>query len=118
MISKFPGIALLVAAILLKTDVSYAASEPKPKPPIGIKLPEDRLTLMAGNHLGATFIEADTVTWKGRIATVMTYTVFEPPHAIAPGKIVVQAVNRHRIDCDARTRQEFLALTTRTPHDC
>jgi hypothetical protein len=99
----------LGAAFLLQVQATHAAPtpEPKPQPPVGIKLSDGRLTLFAGNPSSATFIEPDSMAWTGSTAIVMTYTVFEPPHAIAPGKIVVQAVNRHRIDCAARTRQDL-----------
>jgi hypothetical protein len=101
------GASLLAATILFHAQTSGAAPQPAPKPPVGIKLPEDRLLLMSGNDISATFIEPDSIAWIGKTAVVTTYTVYEPPHAIAKGKIVVQGVNRHRIDCDARTRQDL-----------
>ena len=109
MVTRYIRAGFLCAALLLPVQVSRAAPapEPKPQPPVGIKLPDGRLTLFAGGASSATFIEPDSVARTDDTAVVMTYTVFEPPHAIAPGKIVVQAVNRHRIDCAARTRQDL-----------
>lgn len=107
MITRCFRAGVLGAALLLPVQASRAAPAPEPKPPVGIKLPDGRLTLFAGGASSATFIEPDSIARTDNTAVVMTYTVFEPPHAIAPGKIVVQAVNRHRIDCTAKTRQDL-----------
>lgn len=103
MIPPLLRIGILATCLVLQAQASSAA----PKPPVGIKLSEGPLALVSGTDSSATFIEPDTIVWTGKTAIVMTYTVFEPPHAIAKGKIVVQAVNRNRIDCEARTRQDL-----------
>jgi hypothetical protein len=107
MITKRLCFGALGAVFLLQASAGAAATAPEPKPPVGIKLTQDRLVLVAGSRSGATFLEPDSIVWTGNVAVVTTYTVFEPPHAIAEGKIVVQGVNRHRIDCAAHTRQDL-----------
>lgn len=100
-------IATLLGAAALVGLSGAAVAAPEPSPPVGIRLPQARLVLVAGNASGATFLEPDSIVWTGRTAVVMTYSIFEPPAVLSKGKIVVQGVNRLRFDCTANTRQNL-----------
>jgi hypothetical protein len=92
------GVAMVMAAV--QSSVAQEPSRPN------LKLPEERLTIVAGNSMGAIFLAPDSIVWTGRSAIVLTYTLFQPGRAV-DGKIVTQEVERKRFDCSAHTYQSL-----------
>lgn len=84
-----------------------ALAAPEPSRLVGIKLPEERLMIVAGNSMGAIFLAPDSIAWTGRSAVALVYTVLQPGRSIGEGKIVVEEVERKRFDCAAQTYQSL-----------
>jgi len=102
MIKRMRASALGVAIATIAVQ-SSAAQEPSRS---NLKLPDERLTIVAGNSMGAIFLAPDSIAWTGRSAIVLTYTLFQPGRAVG-GKVVTQEVERKRFDCSGQTYQSL-----------
>jgi hypothetical protein len=96
-----------VAFGLAAATASACLPATAPIDPDAIRLPEERLTLVAGNSIGAIFIAPDSLKWTGRTADVLVYKFLVPGSPIGNGKVVVEEVDLKRFDCDAQTYQDL-----------
>lgn len=94
-------ISLGLAIAAASTCLAIAA----PIDPDAIALPNERLTLVAGNSMGAIFLAPDSAKWSGRVVDVLIYKVLQQGISIGDGKVVVEEVELNRFDCDAQTYQ-------------
>jgi len=68
-----------------------------------VGLPEGALLGVAAGHGGATFIDLEHSAVRDGIASIRTYTVYDPPLPPLKGKRVLQDVGNVVIDCAHRT---------------
>lgn len=93
-----------ITIIMVHAAAGHAA--PASIDPAALKLPEERLMLIAGNSKGAVFMAPDSVKWTGRSADVLVYRLFQPAREV-DGKIAIEEVEVQRFDCDAQTYQSL-----------
>jgi hypothetical protein len=103
---------LLAAFVIAQAGPGEALAQPRIEAPAGAAaaappLPEGPLLAVAAGGGGETFLLTDTPTKRADLADFWTYETFVPPLPISEGRVVVQGLTHHLVDCEQSTDERL-----------